>query len=141
MYMEMAPNFNSFVELASTVDPVFGQQQTHIHWELSDQDKVTYETNCNLFQQATNNSISFPGWETLADEWVVNGHHLGTTRMAASANDGAVDKNLKLLGVDNLYVAGGSVFPTTGVSNPTMTIITLSLRLADYLKNSAALKS
>lgn len=141
MYMEMAPNFNSYVGLTTTVDPVFGQQQTHIHWELSDQDKVTYETNCKLFQQATNNSISFVDWEDLAQQWVVNGHHIGTTRMSASASEGAVDKNLKLYGVDNLYVAGASVFPTTGVSNPTMTIVTLSLRLADYLKNSAALKT
>jgi choline dehydrogenase-like flavoprotein len=33
-----------------------------------------------------------------------------------------------------MYVAGSSVFPSTGVSNPTMTIIALSIRLAEYLQ-------
>ena len=35
--------------------------------------------------------------------------------------------------MDNLYVAGSSVFASTGVSNPTFTIITLSIRLAEHL--------
>jgi choline dehydrogenase-like flavoprotein len=46
---------------------------------------------------------------------------------------GVVDANLKVHSMDNLYVAGSSVFVTAGVSNPTFTIITLSIRLADHL--------
>jgi choline dehydrogenase-like flavoprotein len=34
----------------------------------------------------------------------------------------------------NLYVAGSSVFPTSGSANPTLTLIALALRLADHLK-------
>jgi len=139
MYFEMAPNYNSYVALDKTVDPVFGQQQTHIHWEFSPLDQKTYETNCRLFNQASGrfpSIISWPKWETLADQWTVNGHHIGTTRMSASTapTEGVVDQNLKLHGVDNMYVAGSSVFPSTGVSNPTMTIIALSIRLAEYLQ-------
>jgi choline dehydrogenase-like flavoprotein len=37
-------------------------------------------------------------------------------------------------GVANLYVAGSSVFPTSGYANPTFTIVALALRLADHLK-------
>ncbi len=47
-----------------------------------------------------------------------------------------VDRNCKVHGVDNLYIAGSSVFPTSGVSNPTLTIVALTLRLADHLRES-----
>jgi choline dehydrogenase-like flavoprotein len=56
--------------------------------------------------------------------------------MSASTDPtgGVVDQNQKIHGVDNMYVAGASVFCSTGVSNPTMTIIALSIRLGEYLK-------
>jgi choline dehydrogenase-like flavoprotein len=61
-------------------------------------------------------------------------HHLGTTRMSADPKTGVVDANCQVHGVDNLYVAGSSVFPTAGHANPTLTIAAMSLRLADHLK-------
>ena len=136
MYFEMAPNYDSYVALDNTPDPVFGQPQTHIHWAFSALDKKTYETNCSLFKQATNGAISHPSWESQADQWTVNGHHIGTTRMSASTapTEGVVDQNLKVHGVDNLYIGGASVFASAGISNPTMTIITLSIRLAEYVQ-------
>jgi choline dehydrogenase-like flavoprotein len=45
-----------------------------------------------------------------------------------------VDANLKVHSLDNLYVAGSSVFPSAGISNPTFTIIMFSIRLADHLR-------
>jgi len=62
------------------------------------------------------------------------GHPMGTTKMANSSKTGVVDKNCKLFNVDNFYVTGSSVFPTGGVSNPTFTIVALSIRLADHIK-------
>ena len=140
MYFEMAPNYDSYVALDNTSDnppdPVFGQPQTHIHWAFSDLDKKTYETNCSLFKQATKGAISWQNWDSIADQWTVNGHHIGTTRMSASTapTEGVVDQNLKVHGVDNLYVGGASVFASAGISNPTMTIITLSIRLAEHVQ-------
>jgi len=63
-------------------------------------------------------------------------HHLGTTRMSDSPINGVVDSNCKVHGMSNLYVAGSSVFPTGGHANPTLTLIALTLRLADHLKKS-----
>ncbi len=57
-------------------------------------------------------------------------HHAGTTRMAASLEDGVVDVDGRVFGMENLYVAGASVFPTAGFANPTLTIVALALRLA-----------
>lgn len=60
-------------------------------------------------------------------------HHMGTTRMSLSPSEGVVDANLKAHGIDNLYIAGSSVFPCAGHANPTLTIVALSLRLAAHL--------
>lgn len=61
-------------------------------------------------------------------------HHMGTTRMSLSPQQGVVDENCRVHGVSNLFIAGSSVFPTGGYANPTLTIVALSLRLADHLK-------
>lgn len=62
------------------------------------------------------------------------GHLHGTTRMAANKDEGVVDKNCRVFGVENLYVAGSSVFPTGGFSNPTMTIVALAKRLGEHVQ-------
>jgi choline dehydrogenase-like flavoprotein len=66
-----------------------------------------------------------------------NAHNIGTTRMAISPEHGVVDVDCKVHGVENLYVAGASVFPTSGHANPTLMIVALALRLADHLKAKA----
>ncbi len=65
-------------------------------------------------------------------------HHLGTTRMHNDPAKGVVDADSKVHGVANLFVAGSSVFPTYGSSNPTMNLLALTLRLADHLKTVMA---
>ncbi len=60
-------------------------------------------------------------------------HQLGTTRMSATAASGVVDPNCTVHGVPNLSVIGASVFPTGGHANPTLTVLALTLRLADHL--------
>ncbi len=69
-------------------------------------------------------------------EWVW--HHMGTTRMDPDAEKGVVDTDCKVHGIDNLYVAGSSVFPSVGYDTPTINLIALSLRLADHLKGLPA---
>ncbi|MGF1567309.1 MAG: GMC oxidoreductase [Nodosilinea sp.] len=64
----------------------------------------------------------------------VGNHHMGTTRMHSDPRQGVVDENLRVHDLHNLFVAGSSVFPTAGAANPTLTIVALSIRLADYLK-------
>jgi choline dehydrogenase-like flavoprotein len=76
-----------------------------------------------------------PGWE----EGIIGGpHHMGTTRMAADPRHGVVDADCRVHSVDNLHVAGSSVFATGGYANPTFTIVALALRLADHLRGELA---
>ena len=60
-------------------------------------------------------------------------HHMGTTRMHRDPRRGVVDEHARVHGVANLFVAGSSVFPTSGFANPTLTVVALALRLADHL--------
>ena len=60
---------------------------------------------------------------------------MGMARMAKSASEGVVDRDLKVFGVRNLYVAGAAVYPTTGFANPTFTAIALGLRLVDAISS------
>jgi choline dehydrogenase-like flavoprotein len=78
------------------------------------------------------NQTSRSEWLSVMD-W--GNHHLGTTRMHEDAKQGVVDADLKVHGISNLFVAGGSVFPTYGSSNPTMNLIALTLRLGDHFKS------
>jgi choline dehydrogenase-like flavoprotein len=47
---------------------------------------------------------------------------------------GVVNPNCQVFGFTNLFIAGGSCFPTAGAVNPTLTLVALALRLSDYLK-------
>ncbi len=60
-------------------------------------------------------------------------HHMGTTRMHADPKQGVVDANCRVHSTANLYMAGSSTFTTGGCANPTLTVTTLAIRLAEHL--------
>jgi choline dehydrogenase-like flavoprotein len=60
-------------------------------------------------------------------------HQIGTTRMGISPDNSVVDRNCRVHGIENLFIASTSVFPTSGQANPTFLGVALALRLAAYL--------
>ncbi len=60
-------------------------------------------------------------------------HACGTCRFGSSARDSVCDAEHRVHGVDNLYIADSSVFPSSGGINPSLTVAALSLRLAGKL--------
>ncbi len=65
-------------------------------------------------------------------------HPSGATAMAKNPDDGVCDPNLKVFGLENLYLVSNSVFPHMGSNPPTLTIAALALRLAAHLEGRAA---
>jgi choline dehydrogenase-like flavoprotein len=61
------------------------------------------------------------------------GHHIGTTRMGNDPRSSVVDANCRLHDLENLYIGGSAVFPTSSQANPTLTIVALALRLSEHL--------
>jgi choline dehydrogenase-like flavoprotein len=62
-------------------------------------------------------------------------HNLGTARMSAKAQDGVCNKFGQTHDVPNLFISDGSQFTTGAAENPTLTIVTLAIRQADYIAN------
>jgi choline dehydrogenase-like flavoprotein len=71
--------------------------------------------------------------DVLYREATGGGHIMGTTRMGRSRADSVVDRDCRVHGYANLFVAGSSVFPAGGFANPTFTIVALAVRLADEI--------
>jgi choline dehydrogenase-like flavoprotein len=138
--VEHAPNPDSRVTLSPELDAL-GKQRVRLDWRLRPIDKRSLLRSLKIigaeFGRAGLGRLQI----TLADDedtWPQplfdGGHHMGTTRMHVNPQEGVVDKNCRVHGVANLYVAGSSVFPTGGHANPTLTIVALAVRLADHVK-------
>jgi len=69
-----------------------------------------------------------------AEHYTDASHIMGGTRYSADRYRSVVDENLAVIGVPNLHIAGSSLFPTSGLENPTHLIVSLSLYLAGILK-------
>ena len=138
--IEQAPNIDSRVSLGDTTDS-FGLLKAQLNWQIGAYDQNTIRqaalTMAKEFSNAGLGQIRLADFILNPDQELKFGHHahhMGTTRMSDDPKYGVVDRNAKVHGLDNLYIAGSSVFSTGGACNPTMPIIQLCLRLADHLK-------
>jgi choline dehydrogenase-like flavoprotein len=137
--VEPAPDRDSRVTLAAERDRL-GMRRVKVSWRLGNLVKRTFDRSfAILAQELGRNGIAevrleepvqgreWPGH--LEGTW----HHMGTTRMHDSPRQGVVDRECKVHGMTNLYVAGSSVFPTAGANFPTFTLVALAVRLADRI--------
>ncbi len=67
-------------------------------------------------------------------------HNLGTNRMSAKARDGVVNKWGQTHDISNLFVSDGSQFTSGAAENPTLTIVSLAIRQAEFIARSMASK-
>lgn len=141
MYTEQAPNNDSRIALTDERDAL-DMPRIRMDWKLNDLDKHTVKQASLVIGEEVGRlgigRLNIRDWIMQSDGKFPSSlwggcHQIGTTRMSASADDGVVDKNCRVHGVDNLYLAGSSVFPTGGHTPPTFTIVALALRLADHL--------
>jgi len=137
---EQMPNPESRIGIGRDRD-AFGLRKVVVDWRLTDEDQRGIVTGTRLLRSELARSGFGELHSTIPEgegEWPSDmrgdQHHMGTTRMARDPKKGVVDENCRVHGVENLYMAGCSVFATGGTFNPTYTILTLALRLADHVK-------
>lgn len=136
--LEQVPNPQSRVRLTDDTDAL-GCQRLHLDWQFTEQDLLTLQRSLKVLasdlQKAGVGTLRYqPSDLRLAEALEFARHHMGTTRMQDDPTLGVVNRDCRVHSVDNLFVAGASVFPTTGVANPTLTLAALAIRLADHLK-------
>jgi choline dehydrogenase-like flavoprotein len=116
-----------------------GVPRVELRWTLDEAEKRTYYRGRELVLEELDRLMPGLSQHRLEDPepWpdgiLGTWHHAGTTRMHDDPRQGVVDRNAKVHGIDNLFIAGSSVFPTSGSTAPTLTIVCLALRLADHL--------
>jgi choline dehydrogenase-like flavoprotein len=142
--MEQVPNPDSRVRLGRERDAL-GIPMPELDWQVTDLDRV-------LMLRALDYTAREIGASGLGrvkmlmpedgGDWterLTHSHHpMGTTRMHDDPRFGVVDANCRVHGMDNLYVAGASVFTNGGAASPTYSIVALAIRLADHVKSQIA---
>jgi choline dehydrogenase-like flavoprotein len=138
-YCEQAPNPCSRVRLDTAVDRL-GMPRLALNWVIGREETATLLR----LQALVDARLRRCGLGRLEQPvefserlYTDASHHIGTARMSAHPSEGVTDPHGRIHGVDNLFVAGSALFPTAGHANPTLTIVALSIRLAEHLKRTA----
>jgi choline dehydrogenase-like flavoprotein len=136
---EQAPNPDSRVTLSRETDAL-GMPRARLDWRTVELDRVAIKA---LLRYVSVEFARLDLGQVLENPWpegnawpegLVQGpHHMGATRMSDDPSSGVVDRNCRVHGLDGLYVAGSSIFPTGGHANPTMSILAFALRLASHV--------
>jgi choline dehydrogenase-like flavoprotein len=136
--LEQLPSGAGRVELAAARDNL-GRRKARVRWRVGDETRRTQRR----FHELVAESVAATGIGRLESPLLAEtaprptygdaGHPMGATRMSADPARGVVDAEGRVHGLENLYVAGASVFPTSGHANPTLTLVALAFRLAAHL--------
>jgi|CXWL01.1.fsa_nt_gi choline dehydrogenase-like flavoprotein len=137
---EQVPHRDNRVTLDDARDE-FGIPRIQLHFHIMEQDLDSVRRAHELIDQELRRQqygyltyLHKDGPVAVQEAKAVLGHHIGTTRMSRDPAQGVVDENCRVHGMANLFVASGSVFPTSSHANPTLTIVAMAVRLADHLK-------
>lgn len=141
-HIEMLPDPTNRVMLSEQKD-AHGSPLAKVTWRASERELNSilrlHEEIGSLLKANSTGTLNWNGGaEPAAGDlpYSSSSHHMGTTRMGTDPETSVVDADCRVHGIENLYVAGSSIFPTAGFANPTFTIVALAIRLADTLKAS-----
>lgn len=140
LIVEPEPDPDSRVMLSPTQKDQLGMPRVRVDWRLGSKVQRTFDRTLAILAEDMRRSgvaqvdldppIEGSKWPSdLEGTW----HHMGTTRMHDSPKHGVVDRDCKVHGMNNLYVAGSSLFPTAGANFPTITLAALAFRLSEHL--------
>ena len=140
---EHLPNRESRVTLADEIDS-HGMPRLKAHVAFQEKDYETVIAAHRIFTKRMSEggygeiSIDLQALrarlEGLPHAFNSGAHHIGTTRMSSDPAHGVVDPDCRVHHVENLYIAGASVFPTSGHANPTLVLVALADRLGCHLR-------
>ena len=126
------------IELDNSKLDAFGSPVAKVTMKLTDWDRRSLEKMAGLVPEIAE-AMGAANVSEISSEFGLGYHPSGATAMAETPDDGVCDPNLKVFGLDNLYLVSNSVFPHLPANPPTLTIAALALRLAAHLEGRAVL--
>ena len=132
MVGEQLPNENNRVTLADDTDQ-YGLRIPRITYSWGDNDKAMI---CHALDQMST-SLKLVGAKDVWRQENDMNHLAGTARMGFTPQDSVIDADCRTWDIPNLFVCDGSVFPTAGGVNPSLTITALGMRTAERIGNLA----
>ncbi|MCU1408717.1 MAG: family oxidoreductase [Microbacteriaceae bacterium] len=131
---EDMPRETNRVSLSTTLTDQFGLPAPEVHYDDHPNDVAMRN---HAYGQGEKLFKAVGAVRTTRAPAMPSGHNLGTARMSASAADGVVNSYGQTHDIPNLFVSDGSIFTTGAAANPTLTIMALVLRQAEYLIHEA----
>jgi hypothetical protein len=144
---EQIPLRKSRISLDTSVKDKYGLPKVILDWQVGQLEFESireFTTRCDhALRSAGLAGLKIPdGLKNLDPEFLNtlkdNSHQTGGARMAETEQDGVVDRNLRVFGTTNLYVAGAASFRTSSNANITFTALAFVTRLVDHLTVPAA---
>ncbi len=141
LMIEQEPTQESYISLSDKKDR-FGISEAKINWSITSKTWDTAIATANAVRNEIETlkfgkvnlydhlNATNPDWSNYLSDVC---HQMGGCKMSLLPQDGVVNENLQVWGVANLYVCSCAVFPTSSHSNPTLTMLALASRLANYL--------
>jgi choline dehydrogenase-like flavoprotein len=144
VHAEQQPLSASRVSLSDRVDAL-GVPEVRVEWRYCAADIDSIRRTLDVFSEefARSGVARFEYDAVTLEEDLLRfgaygGHHTGTARMGTDVRTSVVDADCKVHGIDNLFIAGSAVFPTTSQANPTLTVVAMALRLARHVASRSA---
>jgi len=130
---EMLPNPDNRIALSSATKDRFGDPVPHIAMKMGDFENRTMQRGIEIGRRIMELAGATKIW---TDTNPLGGHYMGSTCMGSDPRQSVCDKYGRCHGLDNLYLAGSSIFATSSASHPTLTIAALALHQADHIAGS-----
>jgi choline dehydrogenase-like flavoprotein len=127
---EDMPRASNRVTLNSALKDKWGNPVPNVHYDDHDNDIAMRE---HAFRQGQRIYAAAGAVKSFRTPPYPSTHNLGTCRMGATASDSVCNAHGQTHDVPNLFISDGSQFTTGGAENPTLTIVTLAIRQADYI--------
>ena len=127
---EDMPRESNRITLHASEKDQFGMPIPNVHFDDHDND-VAMRT--HAYKQGAAVYKAVGATKAFATPPYPSTHNLGTNRMSEKPKDGVVNKWGQSHDIANLFISDGSQFTTGGASNPTLTIVTLAIRQAEYI--------
>ena len=130
---EDMPRETNRVTLNTAVKDQFGMPVPNVHYDDHANDLAM---RAHAFKQGGDVYRAVGAKQVIETPPYPSTHNLGTARMSNDPKLGVVDRHGRTHDVPNLFISDGSQFTTSAAENPTLTIVTLAIRQADYIASA-----